>query len=144
MRTSRILAWGKGCVFTLCKHNWILLINQAFFVVVVAVLDLIFALFLFLFISHYFTKTVHRPGPWQGVHGPGPRWGSIDPWSIFCPYFVLISKQFRLSHNQKDMVTVHSYFVTHFISLLHLIRHKYINFLTNSFFESRKSCHQTL
>ena len=56
----------------------------------------------------------------------------MDPWSRFCPCFVLISKQ-SLSQNQKDMVTVHSYFVADFISLLHLIRHKYINFLKNSF-----------
>ena len=51
----------------------------------------IFPLFLFLFISHYFKKGVHGPHPWQGgawtrsmkvVYGPGPKWGSMDPWSI--------------------------------------------------------------
>ena len=30
--------------------------------------------FCFLFISHYFTKT---------IHGPGPRWGSMDPGPCF-------------------------------------------------------------
>ena len=29
-------------------------------------------------------------GPWthsmKVVHGPGPRWGSMDPWSMFCPH----------------------------------------------------------
>ena len=29
-------------------------------------------------------------GPWTGsmkvVHGPGPKWGSMDPWSMFCPH----------------------------------------------------------
>ena len=50
-------------MFTLCKHNGILLINRALFVVVVIVFNLIFALFLFLFISHCFKKPVHGPGP---------------------------------------------------------------------------------
>ena len=57
-------------MFTLCKHNLILLINRAlFFVVVVVVFNLIFLLFLFLFISHYFKNC-----PWtrsiKVVHGP--------------------------------------------------------------------------
>ena len=29
-------------------------------------------------------------GPWtqsmKVVHGPGPKWGSMDPWSTFCPH----------------------------------------------------------
>ena len=29
-------------------------------------------------------------GPWtrsmKVVHGPGPRWESMDPWSMFCPH----------------------------------------------------------
>ena len=29
-------------------------------------------------------------GPWTGsmkmVHRPGPKWGSMDPWSMFCPH----------------------------------------------------------
>ena len=29
-------------------------------------------------------------GPWtrsmKVVHGPGPKWGSMDPWSMFCPH----------------------------------------------------------
>ena len=54
-------------VFRLCKRNRKLLINRALFFVV---FNLIFALFLFLFISHYFIKT---------VHGPGPRKQSMDP-----------------------------------------------------------------
>ena len=33
---------------------------------------------------------VHESGPWtrsmKVVHGPGPKWGSKDPWSIFCPH----------------------------------------------------------
>ena len=44
-----------------------------------------------------------------------------------------ISKQSLSSQNQEDVVTDHSQFVTHFISLLHLICHKYINFLKHSF-----------
>ena len=48
--------------------------------------NLIFALFLFLFISRYLKKSVHGPGPWQGVHGPGPPKWSMDPWSMFCPH----------------------------------------------------------
>ena len=31
-----------------------------------------------------------RGGPWtwsmKVVHGPGPKWGSMDPWSMFCPH----------------------------------------------------------
>ena len=54
---------------------------------------LLLLLFLTLFL-HYFCfcsfliikKTVHGPGPWQGVHGPGPEKGSMDPWSMFCPH----------------------------------------------------------
>ena len=51
----------------------------------------IFPLFLFLFISHYLKKRC----PWtpsmtgdawtwsmKVVYGPGPKWGSMDPWSI--------------------------------------------------------------
>ena len=74
------MAWGKSRVFTLYKHNWIILINRVLFVVIVVVFNLIFSLFLFLFISHYFKKTVHGPGPcmtggprtWsmKVVHGP--------------------------------------------------------------------------
>ena len=73
------------------------------------------------------------------VQGGGP-WTLVHVLAMFCPHIKAISK----SEPQKDVVTVHSYFVIHFISLLHLIRHKYINFLMNSFFELRKSCHQTL
>ena len=33
---------------------------------------------------------VRDRGPWtqsiKVVHGPGPRWGSMDPWSMFCPH----------------------------------------------------------
>ena len=29
-------------------------------------------------------------GPWtrsmKVVHRPGPKWGSMDPWSMFCPH----------------------------------------------------------
>ena len=60
----------------------------------------IFALFLFLFIYHYLKnsvhgpcpkpfyknkKSIHGPGPWQGLHRTGPKWASMDPWSMFCP-----------------------------------------------------------
>ena len=31
-----------------------------------------------------------KGGPWtqsmKVVHGPGPQWGSMDPWSMFCPH----------------------------------------------------------
>ena len=34
-------------------------------------------------------------GPWtrsmKVVHGPGPKWGSMDPWSMFCPHPVQAS-----------------------------------------------------
>ena len=65
-------------MFTLYKHNLIILINQVLFVVVVVVVFyLIFALFLFLFISHYFQKTVHmdpvhEKGSMDPVHESGP------------------------------------------------------------------------
>ena len=33
---------------------------------------------------------VHESGPWtqsmKVVHGPSPKWGSMDSWSMFCPY----------------------------------------------------------
>ena len=33
---------------------------------------------------------VHESGPWtrsmKEVHGPGPKRGSMDPWSMFCPH----------------------------------------------------------
>ena len=56
------------------KHNWS--IEHC----------LLLLLFLTLFL-HYFCfcsfliikKTVHGPGPWQGVHGPGPWKWSMDP-----------------------------------------------------------------
>ena len=77
----------------------------------------IFALFLFLFNSHYFKKSVHGPGPKpfcknkkvsmdlvhdRGVHGTGPKWGFMDPWSMFCPLDPKQSQdrvfKFKLSH----------------------------------------------
>ena len=34
-------------------------------------------------------------GPWtrsmKVVHGPGPKWGSMDPWSMFCPHPLVVS-----------------------------------------------------
>ena len=34
-----------------------------------------------------------KGGPWtrsmKVVHGPGPKWGSMDPWVMFCPHLVL-------------------------------------------------------
>ena len=107
IRTSNILAWGKSLVFTLCKHNWILLINRALFAVVV--FNLIFALFLFLFISHYLKKSVHRPGTWQGVHGPGPWKWSMDlvqgggPWTPrLCFVLTLFSIVFECGQRLKS------------------------------------------
>ena len=36
---------------------------------------------------------VHDRGPWtrsmKVVHGPGPKRGSMDPWSMFCPHPLL-------------------------------------------------------
>ena len=33
---------------------------------------------------------VHESGPWtwsmKVVHGPSPKRGSMDPWSMFCPH----------------------------------------------------------
>ena len=47
-------------------------------------------------------KCIHEPGPWQGVHGIGPKWGSMDPWSMFCPLDPKQSQnrvfKFKLSH----------------------------------------------
>ena len=82
------MAWGESRVFTLCKHNWILLINRALFVVVV-VFNLIFPLFLFLFISHYFKKVSMDP-----VHDRG----SMDPWSMFCPHPHVITLYAHRNH----------------------------------------------
>ena len=35
-------------------------------------------------------------GPWtwsmKVVHGPGPKWGSMDPWSMFCPHPLQIDR----------------------------------------------------
>ena len=59
----------------------------------------IFALFLFLFNSHYLKKVsidpvqnlsikVRKyPWTWSMTGDPwnGPKWGSMDPWSMFCP-----------------------------------------------------------
>ena len=30
-------------------------------------------------------RTRSKTFPWQGVHGTGPKWGPMDPWSMFCP-----------------------------------------------------------
>ena len=83
---SSILAWGRSCVlptdplffYTLfistIKYYWSIdhcLLFLLFF-------NLIFALFLFLFISHYLKK--------KTVHEPGPKWGPRDPWAMFCPH----------------------------------------------------------
>ena len=74
--------------------HWIILIDRVLFVIVV-VFNLLIALFLFLFTSHYFKKNCQwtrsmTGGPWtrsiKVVHGPGPRWGSMDPWFMFCPH----------------------------------------------------------
>ena len=64
-----------------------------------------------------FKKSVHGPGPKpfyknkkvsidlvhdRGVHGTGPKWGSMDPWSMFCPLDPKRSQdrvfKFKLSH----------------------------------------------
>ena len=49
-------------------------------------------LFLRVFLSHLFKKK-KGGGPWtmsiQVVHGPGPEKGSMDAWSMFCPYPVM-------------------------------------------------------
>ena len=72
-------------MFTLYKHNWIILTNQLLFVVVV-VFNLIFALFLFLFISLYLKKKLSIwTRSMKVVHGPGP---SGSPWTPG-PCFVL-------------------------------------------------------
>ena len=40
-------------------------------------------------------------GPWtrsmKVVHGPGPKWGSMDPWSMFCPHPLVVS--YRMMKN---------------------------------------------
>ena len=58
----------KECPWT--RFLRLLLINRA--IAWCSFFNPIFALFLFLFISHYFKKGVHGPHPSQGVHGPGP------------------------------------------------------------------------
>ena len=53
--------------------------NQVLFVIVV-VFNLLFALFLFLFTSHYFKKNCQwTRSMTAGVHGPGPLKWSMDP-----------------------------------------------------------------
>ena len=54
---------------------------------------LFFTLFLHYFcfcsLFHNFSllkKTVHGPGPWQGIHGPGPWKWSMDPVQSGCPW----------------------------------------------------------
>ena len=76
----------------------------------------IFALFLFLFDSHYLKKVsidpvqnlsikVRKyPWTWSMTGDPwnGPKWGSMDPWSMFCPLDPKQSQnrvfKFKLSH----------------------------------------------
>ena len=76
----------------------------------------IFALFLFLFNSHYLKKVsidpvqnlsikVRKyPWTWSMTGDPwnGPKWGSMDPWSMFCPLAPKQSQdrvfKFKLSH----------------------------------------------
>ena len=48
-------------------------------------------------------------GPWtrsmKVVHGPGPKRGSMDPWSMFCPHPVAsVSKlhHFVVQENKKN------------------------------------------
>ena len=51
-----------------------------------------FFVFLFFFNSHYLEKGFHVPGakPFykikKSVHGPGPKRGSTNPQSMFCPH----------------------------------------------------------
>ena len=51
-------------------------------------------------------------GPWtrsmKVVHGPGPKRGSMDPWSMYCPHpSKLVVHPFKtFSVNTKDFVLV--------------------------------------
>ena len=51
-------------------------------------------------------------GPWtwsmKVVHGPGPKWGSMDPWSMFCPHPQLTA----LSGGNFDKITVLLFYLT--------------------------------
>ena len=92
---SSILAWGTNPPFFLhyvsaIKHYW-------------SIKHCLLLLLFFNLIFHYFcfcsfliikkncpwTRSM-TGGPWtrsmKVVHGPGPKWGSMDPWSMFCPH----------------------------------------------------------
>ena len=108
--TSSILAWGKSsfsCLPTATFLHYVSTIKLSDQSSIVrcccCFFCLIFALFLFSFISHYLKKLSmdavhdrgsmdpdHGPLSWirsvKVVHVPGPKWGSMDPWSMFCPH----------------------------------------------------------
>ena len=82
----------------------------------------IFALFLFLFNSHYLKRVSMDPDqnpsiikeyPWTSsmtAHGTGPKWVSMDPWSMFCPlqsnYRIEFSNlSFPIAHLSAGMLT---------------------------------------
>ena len=44
------------------------------------------------------------------VHGPGPKWVSMDPWSMFCPHPVKISKQNKFARA--------AHFFVHFLAVV--------------------------
>ena len=101
MGRSSILAWGKSRVSCLqtapflhyvstIKYYWsiehcsLLLFFKSYFCT--------FPVFVHfsLFKKKLFMDPDHGPLSWTGsmkvVHVPGPNWGSMDPWSMFCPH----------------------------------------------------------
>ena len=90
---------------------------------------------MFLFISHYFKKSVHGPCPWQGrVHGPGPRKWSMDPWSMFYPH--AIYTVCMLAHCKQDLSLWLFRFdgLAKVLSILPLVQlQRYLTFLVISF-----------
>ena len=49
-------------------------------------------------------------GPWtrsmKVVHGPGPKWGSMDPWSMFCPHPFKATLPQKVATNSQKAATI--------------------------------------
>ena len=61
-------------------------------------------------------------GPWtrsmKVVHGPGPKWGSMDPWSMFCPHPVIVISQV----NTEDQYTKTVILIDKITAIFHNLR----------------------
>ena len=56
------------------------------------------------------------------VHGPGPKWGSMDPWSMFCPHPVSPTasspEPCRLDYQPSELWSVRKFGNTYFANRL--------------------------